>query len=353
MRTVRMLAASAVAVGALALAACSGGAAASPDATPGHDASLDAITVGYFPNVTHAPAIVGLADGEYQKALGDGVTIKTATFNSGTEEIEALFAGSIDIGFIGPSPTVTGWQKSNGQALHVIAGAAANGAALVVRDGISSAADLKGKTIATPSLGNTQDVAARYWMKEQGFTTDAQGGGDVHIQPQDNATALTALQTGSIDGAWVPEPWATRMVEEAGAHVLVNEPDLWEGGQFVTTNVIVRTDFLTQHPKAVSDFLSGLLDTLDSINADPAAAQKVVAAEIGKISGSTPKADELAKAWENVVFTADPLAPTLVEQAQHAVDLGLLKKPDLKGLYALDPLNALLEARGDDPVVGG
>lgn len=347
MPTIRALASAVIAVGALALAGCAGGAAASSD-----DGAPDEVTIGYFPNLTHAPAIIGLADGHFQDALGEDVEIKTATFNSGTEEIEALFAGGIDIGFIGPSPTVTGWQKSDGQALHVIAGTAANGAALVVREGIDSPDDLEGTVIATPSLGNTQDVAARYWLKEQGYETDTEGGGDVSIQPQDNATALTALQNGDIDGAWVPEPWATRMIEDAGAQVLVNEPDLWEGGQFVTTNVIVRTAFLEEHPEAVSDFLEGLLATLDAIEADPSAAQATVASEIGAITGSTPNAEQLAAAWENVVFTADPLASTLVEQAEHAIDLGLLEETDLTGLYVLTPLNELLEARGLEAVEG-
>jgi NitT/TauT family transport system substrate-binding protein len=347
MPTIRALASAVIAVGALALAGCAGGAAASSD-----DGPPDAVTIGYFPNLTHAPAVIGLADGHFQEALGADVEIKTATFNSGTEEIEALFAGGIDIGFIGPSPTVTGWQKSDGQALHVIAGAAANGAALVVREGIDTPEDLKGTVIATPSLGNTQDVAARYWLKEEGYETDTEGGGDVSIQPQDNATALTALQNGDIDGAWVPEPWATRMVLDAGAHVLVNEPDLWEGGQFVTTNVIVRTAFLEEHPEAVSDFLEGLLATIDAIEADPSAAQATVASEIGAITGSTPNAEQLAAAWKNVVFTADPLASTLVEQAEHAIDLGLLEETDLTGLYVLAPLNELLEARGMQAVDG-
>ena len=346
----RLFAGAVTALGVLALTACSTG----PDlaGSAKADSPSGTVTIGYFPNVTHAPAIVGLAGGEYRRALGSKVTIKTATFNSGTEEVEALFAGSIDIGFIGPSPTVTAWQKSGGAALKVIAGAAADGVDLVVRAGIHSPADLKGKTIATPSLGNTQDVAARYWLKQQGFATDAQGGGDVHIEPQDNASALTALQTGAIDGAWVPEPWATRMVDKAGAHVLVDEADLWPGKLFVTTNVVVRTGFLKQHPQQVEDFLKGLLATLDAMKKDPNAAQQTVAAQIGAISGSTPKPSELASSWKNVVFTADPLAGTLATQAQHATALGLLPKTDLTGLYDLAPLNALLTARGDRPVAG-
>lgn len=316
------------------------------------ESSAEAVTVkiGYFPNLTHAPAIVGLADGLFADALGDTVTIETATFNSGTEEIEALFAGAIDIGFIGPSPTVTGWEKSDGAALHVIAGTASGGASLVVRDGIDSAADLAGTVIATPSLGNTQDVAARYWLSEQGFTTDTSGGGDVSIQPQDNATALTALGTGEIDGAWVPEPWATRMVSETGAHVLIDETELWPEGAFVTTNVIVRTEFLEQHPDTVEAFLNGLIDTIDTIDTDPAAAQKTVAEQIGAITGSTPDEAELAIAWENVAFTWNPLPDTLVAQAAHATDVGLLGEVDLTGLYALDQLNSVLSARGLDEI---
>lgn len=333
-----------VGVGLLALlvAGCT---PASADGSP-QSAEPVTVNVAYFPNLTHAPAIVGLADDHFSNALGDAVTIETATFNSGTEEIEALFAGAVDIGFIGPSPTVSGWQKSNGEALQVIAGAAANGASLVVREGIDDPADLTGTVIATPSLGNTQDVAARFWLSEQGFTTDTSGGGDVSIQPQDNATALTALQTGDIDGAWVPEPWATRMTLEAGAHVLVDESELWPDGMFVTTNVIVRTEFLKKHPDLVSRFIDGLVDTIDAIEADPEAAQQIVTEQIGEITGSKPNVEQLVAAWDNVVFTWDPLADTLVEQAAHATAVGLLDEVDLDGLYALDTLNAVLAARG-------
>lgn len=333
----------AIAVGALLLTSCS-------PATAGESGDPVTLTVGYFPNLTHAPAIVGLADGQFADAVGTRAAIETATFNSGTEEIEALFAGAIDIGFIGPSPTLTGWSKSKGSALRVIAGTASGGASLVVRDGITTASDLSGKAIATPSLGNTQDVAARYWLSQQGFTTDTSGGGDVSIRPQDNATALTALETGDIDGAWVPEPWATRMVSEAGAHVLVDETDLWQGGDFVTTNVIVRTEFLEKNPEIVRAFLDGLIDTVQTVQTDPASAQKTVAAQIGAVTGSTPDAGELAAAWDHVRFTWDPLPATLIEQAAHAQDLGLLDPVDTDGLYDLGPLNAALAARGLDEV---
>lgn len=344
------------ALAALALAGCASSPAEPTDSTATvTDAPLstDSLTIGYFANFTHAPAMVGLTDGQFQQAFGEDVEIQTATFDSGTTEIEALFAGSIDIGFIGPSPTVTGWAQSGGEALHVIAGTASGGASLVVRDGIETAEDLAGATIATPSLGNTQDVAARHWLQTQGYETTPEGGGDVSIAPQDNASALQSLQQGDIDGAWVPEPWATRMIEEAGAHVLVDESDIWPDGKFVTTNVIVSSQFLTEHPDAVDAFLEGLLATLDDMAADPEGAQQTVIDAITELTGSEPNAEQLATAWGNVEFTIDPLSDTLVTQAQYAHDVGLLDElPDFTGLYVLDPLNALLEARGEATVTG-
>lgn len=337
----------------LVLAGCGAVSPSSGSPAADGDQSTDEVRIGYFPNFTHAPAMVGLKSGRFQEALGEDVKISTQTFDTGTTEIEALFAGSIDIGFIGPSPTVTGWEKSDGQALHVIAGSASGGASLVVRDGIDSVEDLEGATIATPSLGNTQDVAARHWLAEQGFETDLEGGGDVHVTPMDNATALQTLAAGGIDGAWAPEPWATRMIQEGGAHELIDESDLWPDHQFVTTNVIVSTSFLEQHPDVVKSFLSGLASTLDDMKADPEGAQATVIDAITKLTGSKPEADQLAEAWANVTFTVDPLANTLEKQAMHAYDVGLLDaKPDLAGLYALDPLNAMLEERGEAAVAG-
>ncbi|MDR1833718.1 MAG: ABC transporter substrate-binding protein [Propionibacteriaceae bacterium] len=304
-----------------------------------------AVNLGYFPNLTHAPALVGLDQGFFAKALGDA-TLNTVTFNAGPSAIEALNAGSVDITFIGPNPTITGFTASDGQALRVIAGAAANGAALVVADGITDAAGLAGKKIATPQLGNTQDVALRYWLSEQGYETNTEGGGDVSIMPQDNGTALQAFITGEIDGAWVPEPWATRMVLEGGGHVLVDEATIWPGGKFIVTNVIVRTEFLEQHPEQVEAVLTGLLDSLDYIEQNPAESKAIVNKSIEAITGSGMDDAVLDSAWGNVVFTYDPLAATLRESAAHATAVGLLEEADLTGLYALDPLNKLLAARG-------
>ncbi len=271
------------AVLALAVAACGGDdddaapeAGSTPDASTAADDSVaaadgEAVTLrlGYFPNVTHAPAVLGVETGLFEEALGDSVELELQTFNSGTEVIEAIFSDALDASFIGPNPAINGYARSGGEALRIVSGTTSGGASLVVREGIDAPADLAGTTLATPSLGNTQDVALRAWLKEEGFATDTSGGGDVSITPQENADTLAAFQSGALDGAWVPEPWATRLVEEGGGHVLVNEADLWPDGRFVTTHLIVAKGFLDDHPDVVRDLITGLGQAIDETNADP------------------------------------------------------------------------------------
>jgi NitT/TauT family transport system substrate-binding protein len=310
------------------------------------------LSLGYFPNVTHAPAIIGVEDGLFEDALGPGVELDIQTFNAGTEAIEALFAGDIDASFIGPNPAINGFAQSDGDALRIVSGTTSGGAALVVADGIDSSDDLTGKTLATPSLGNTQDVALRAWLKEEGFETDTAGGGDVEIIPQDNADSLTAFQDGAIDGAWVPEPWATRLVQEGGGHVLVDEADLWPEGQFVTTHLIVATDYLDEHPDIVKALLTGLLDAIDVANDDAAAAQATVNDGIEAITTKRLADATISNAWENLSFTADPVASSLQKSKDDAVDAGLLDDVDLDGIYDLTLLNEVLTERGDPEVEG-
>src|SRR4029079_2719318 len=214
------------------------------------------LRLGYFPKVTHATAIVGIANGTFAQALGSNVTLEPHTFNAGPEATEALFSNAIDASFIGPNPAINAFIKSSGQAIRIVSGATSGGAFLVVKDGIHSVADLKGKKIGTPQLGNTQDVALRSWLKDQGLTSDAQGGGDVSITPQSHSVTLQAFQSGQLDGAWVPEPWATQMVN-AGGHFLVDERTLWPEGKYVTTQLIVSTTFLQAHPDAIKNLIKG------------------------------------------------------------------------------------------------
>jgi NitT/TauT family transport system substrate-binding protein len=337
------------AVLSLSLTACSQGAPTTKAAAV-TDPAPSAVRIGYFANFTHAPAIVGLERGTFQKALGSATTVTTSVFDAGPTETEALLSGSLDIGFIGPGPLVNAYAKS--KAVRVIAGAAANGAALVVRRGITSTAGLKGATLATPKLANTQDIALRYYLKQHGLTTTLTGGGQVKIQPQANSDAVNAFKQGQLDGAWVPEPYATQLVA-AGGHVLVDEKTLWKGSRFATTNVVVTTAFLDKYPGAVTKFLRALVDTVDAMNADPAAAQKVTNAAIQKITGTALPPAVLAAAWKNVIFTVDPVAGSLVEGAKHAEAVQLLDpSTSLTGLYDLAPLNAVLKSRGASPVAG-
>jgi NitT/TauT family transport system substrate-binding protein len=355
----RLLLAAAIAAFGIAAAACGGDSgtssatttAGSGDTTGAASDPVD-LRLGYFANLTHAPAIVGVDQGIFQDHLGPNVTLKTQVFNAGPDVVTAILSDALDISYIGPNPSINGYAQSNGDAVRIIAGSTSGGASLVVKPDITTATDLKGKTLATPQLGNTQDVALRSWLKDNGLTSDTSGGGDVSITPQANADALTAFVNGSIDGAWVPEPWATRMVKEGGGKILVDERDLWPNGEFVTTDIIVRTKFLDEHPDVVKQFLEGHIAAVDFLNADAAAAQTAVNAGLEKLTQKALDESVLADAWTRLTFTVDPLAESLQTSAHHAEDVGLLDPVDLKGIYDLDILNGLLSSAGKPTVSG-
>jgi len=332
------------AVGAMLMmtfAAC-----ASSSASTGQPSS---VRMGYFPNVTHAPALVGVAHGLFQSELGE-VPLETITFNAGTEAVEALFSEALDMSFIGPNPAINAHAQSDGTAIRIVAGSTSGGAALVVKSDISGPEDLVGARIATPSLGNTQDVALRAWLQEQGLESDLEGGGEVSVIPQSNAQSLETFVAGQIDGAWVPEPWATRLVLEGGGKVLVDERDLWPEGKFVTTHLIVRTEFLEAYPDAVEAVLRGLLHSIDHINDDPAGAQQTVNDSIEALTGGALAPEVISGAWSNLTFTLDPIASSLRESADDAVAVGLLAPVDLAEIYALDLLNGILAELGREEV---
>jgi NitT/TauT family transport system substrate-binding protein len=330
----------------VAMAACAGPSSAAGD---GATSPADEVRVGYFANVTHAAALVGVGGGYFAKELGD-TELKTEVFNAGPAELEALNAGAIDVAFIGPNPAINGFVKSHGEALKIVAGAASGGAALVVRDGIDSPADLAGTKIASPQLGNTQDVALRVWLDDQGYTTDLKGGGDVAVTPTENAQTLQLFRSGDLDGGWLPEPWASRLVLEAGAHVLVDEKDLWPDGRFVTTNVVVRSEFLAQHPQTVEALLRGELAAITALQDDPAGSAALVNDIIADASGKPLPQEVLDRAFSNIEFTVDPLAGTLQTVIDHGVATGTTQDADLTGIYDLRPLNKVLAAAGQDKV---
>ncbi|WP_405775867.1 aliphatic sulfonate ABC transporter substrate-binding protein [Streptomyces sp. NBC_00859] len=348
-----LVAAAALPLLAVALSACGYGSDKTTDdtgkskvAAGAKKLSADSVKIGYFPNLTHATALVGDQRGIFQKELG-GTQLKTSTFNAGPSEIEALNSGSIDIGWIGPSPAINGYTKSQGKSLRIIGGSASGGVKLVVNPKkIKSLDDVKGKKIATPQLGNTQDVAFLNWVASKGWKTDATSGkGDVSVVRTDNKVTPDAYASGSIDGAWVPEPTASKLVQQGGK-VLLDESDLWPQKKFVITNMIVSQKFLKEHPDVVEAVLRGSVKTNAWIKAHPDAAKASANTALKKLSGKALPANVIDPAWKSIQTTDDPLAATLSTEADHAVKAGLLQKPDLKGIYDLRPLNKVLQAAG-------
>lgn len=331
-----------------ALAAVGAGALLTPGASAATP-STGTLRLGYFPNVTHAPALVGVEGGLFQQALGPNVKLSLQTFNAGPAAVEALLSGAIDASYVGPNPALTAFVQSHG-AIRVIAGAASGGAFLVVRPGINKASDLKGKVLASPQLGNTQDVALRTWLGKQGLKTDTSGGGDVSIRPQDNATSLQAFEQHQIDGAWVPEPWASRLISEGGGKILVDERTLWPGGKFVSTDLVVRTDFLKAHPDVVQSLLTGQVDAVNLLAQNPTRANQLVGLGIQHATGKALAATLITSSFRSITFTNDPIASSLQTSAKNAQKLGLLKSANLKGLYDLKLLNKVLQAKGQPAV---
>ncbi|MCZ9880212.1 ABC transporter substrate-binding protein [Arthrobacter sp. B2a2-09] len=299
------------------------------------------LKLGYFGNVTHAPALVGVSKGLIAKELGS-TKLTTQIFNAGPAAIEALNAGAIDAAYLGPNPAINSFVQSKGASINIIAGAASGGAQLVVKPGINTAADLKGKTLASPQLGGTQDVALRAWLGKQGLKTNPNGGGDVAINPTDNAQTLKLFQDGKLDGAWLPEPWASRLVLQAGGKVLVDEKDLWDKGAFPTTILIVSKKFAADHPQTVTALLKGHEASVNWLNT-ASAADKATAinAALKATAGSTLPADVIDRSLKNITFTVDPLAGTYKKLLQDGVDAGITKPADINGIFDLRALNSV------------
>ena len=348
----RILAGTAAALGGALLvagaAACSSSSSTSSGSTTGTSAAGAApVTerLGFLANITHAPALVAIKNGYFAQALGKAGTVQTTTFTSGTQETTAILAGQLDAAYVGPNPAINTWQKSNGTAIKIVSGAATGGASIVVKPGISGASQLKGQSLASPSLGNTQDVALRYWLKQQGLATSATGGGDVTIKPTTpNSAAVLEFKSGQIAGASEPAPYDIEMVKDGGK-VLLSEPG-------VTTVLMVTQSFLSAHPAIVTDLLKANMQAIDFIKSNPAAAETAANAELAAYTGKPLKASIVAAAFKEIDFTVDPDISSLSTDAQQAVSIGLLKPVNLNGVFDLTALNKLLAAAGQ-PVVGG
>jgi NitT/TauT family transport system substrate-binding protein len=348
----RTLIAAGVAV-VLAAGCSSSGSSGSPGTPAASGAAPAPVTLrlGFLVNITHAPALVGIQEGFFKKELGSSVTLQLTPFSSGTQESTALLAGQLDAAYVGPNPAIKAWQTSGGKLIKVISGAASGGAELVVKNSITSAAQLKGQSLATPSLGNTQDVALRYWLKQHGMTATATGGGDVSVKPvSPNSAAVLQFKSGQIGGGWEPAPYDIEMVQDGG-HALVNEASLWPGGQFVTTNLVVTQAFLAAHPSVVNGLLKGQIDANNFIHQHTADAEAAANAELASATGKGLKPSVLAASFVQITFTNDPVASSLAADAQHATAVGLLAPvSNINGLYDVGPLNTLLAAAGEPQV---
>lgn len=318
------------------------------------------LRIGYFPNLNHAQAVIGLQqDGDFQKTLNanssdtnKGVRIESYVFNAGPSAIEALFGGQIDVAYVGPNPALNGYLASSGQGLKIISGAASGGASFVVRNdsGINSVNDLGGKKFASPQLGNTQDVALRKYLVDKGYNT-ADNGGNVTIVPVTPADILTLMLKKDIDGAWVPEPWATRLVKEANGRIFVDERELWPpDGKFVTANIIARTDYLNENPDIIERLLQAHINKTIWINENKE--QQAITAFNGalkKITGKTIPDDEIRDALTRLEFTYDPIKESLLKMADNAYELGYLgdgrSKLDLSTIFDLTILGDILDEK--------
>jgi NitT/TauT family transport system substrate-binding protein len=320
------------------------------------------LRIGYFPNLNHAQAVIGLQqDGDFQKILNinsnnttKNVEVESYVFNAGPSAIEALFGGQIDVAYVGPNPAINGYLASNGQGLRVISGAASGGASFVIRNdsGIKSVNDLGGKKFASPQLGNTQDVSLRKFLVDNGFNT-ADNGGNVTVVPVTPADILTLMLKKEIDGAWVPEPWATRLVKEANGRIFVDERELWPpDGRFVTANIIARTDYLNENPDIVKQFLQAHINKTIWLNENKD--QEAITAFNGalkKITGKTIPDDEIRDALTRLEFTFDPVEESLFKIAYNAYELGYLdnggSRSDLSNIFDLTILNDILAGMGE------
>jgi NitT/TauT family transport system substrate-binding protein len=307
------------------------------------------LRIGYFPNINHAQAVIGLGRGDFQRALGDNVEVTTQIFNAGPAAIEALFANQIDVAYIGPNPAINGYVQSNGEALRIISGAASGGAVFVVRNdsGINSPQDLANKKFSSPQLGNTQDVALRKYLLDNGYKT-RENGGNIEIIPAKTADIVSLMIKKDIDGAWVPEPWGAKLIKEANAKVLVDERDLWPDGQFVSAHIIARTDYIERNPDIIKKVLGAHIDMTSWVNNNRDEALQIFNAELNKLMGQTIPEDEFREGISRIELTYDPIKESLFKAANDAFDIGFLGKtrPDLSEIYDVKILNEVLKERG-------
>ena len=323
-----------------------------PGSTTQAGSNTNILRIGYLPVLNHAQAVIGLANGDFQKAVGKDIAIKPEVFDSGPPIIEALLANEIDLAYIGPNPTINGYIESDGKALKIISGASSGGAVFVVRNdsGIESTKDFANKKFATPQVGNTQDVALRKYLLQNGYKTKAEGG-TVEVISAQISDIYTLMLQKRIDGAWVPEPWGAKLVKEANGRIFLDERVLWPQGEYVTAHIIARTDYLVNNPETIKKFLAAHVDETIWINSHKSEAMQLFNKQLKAMIGNIIQPDELKQAWSRIEFTYDPIKSSLLKSADDALKLGFLRaQPNLTGIYDLTLLNTVLEQKGLQPI---
>lgn len=309
--------------------------------------------LGYFPNITHGQAVIGVGNGDFKKALGDNIELKTFLFNAGPSAIEALFAKQIDATYVGPNPAINGYVISQGKDVRIVSGASSGGAVFVVRNdsGIQSPKDFAGKKFASPQLGNTQDVALRKYLFDNGYNTKEKGG-NVSVIPVKNPDILTLMLKKEIDGAWVPEPWGEKLIKESNARLLLDERTLWPDGKFVTVHIVTSPEYLQNNPDVIRNLLEAHINETSWINNHKEEALKTFNTELKKLTGQTIPEDQLGVAFSRLELTYDPMRQSLFKSANDAFDIGFLGKtrPDLSGIYDLKLLSEVLAEKGLQPL---
>jgi NitT/TauT family transport system substrate-binding protein len=304
--------------------------------------------VGYFPNLTHSQALAGAWRGDFQEALGRDVQLELRAFHAGPSVVEALFAGQLELAYVGPNPAINAYVKSEGRAIRVIAGATSGGASLVVRRdaGIEKPEDLSEKRIASPQRGNTQDVALRAFLVAHGLKP-IEKRGTVEVVPADNPQILSLFRQGEIHGAWVPEPWATRLLVDGGGVLFLDERSLWPGGDFVTAHLVASTSFLKERSDLAKIWIRTHLRLTRWALAHPDQAKEVCNRQIHRLTGHSLAREVLDGAWSRLRVTCDPIAGSLQRSADSAYAVGFFKqRPLLSEIYDLTLLNEVLREEG-------
>jgi NitT/TauT family transport system substrate-binding protein len=310
------------------------------------------IRVGHFPNITHAQGVIahGLSragKGWFEERLGPDVKIEWSVYNAGPTAMEAIFARSLDLTYVGPNPAINAHLKSRGAEIRIVAGACSGGAALIVQpDGrIKTDRDFRGKKIATPQLGNTQDVAARAWLQSKGLKITLTGG-DAVVIPTTNPDQLALFQKGELDAVWTVEPWVSRLELEANGRVYLDEKTLWPEGRYVTTHLVSSVKFLQVQPALLKKWIAAHVELTQWINANPDEAKKIFNDEMKALTGRALPSATLDRAWPRLTLTHDPVRASLLKSAEDAHRIGFIKtKPDLSRIYDLKLLNEVLRER--------